>query len=421
MTRSAGWISRYCRLAVTIPVIAVWLAACQQAEPPSIVGPPSGWQMIERVGDVRVTHATEPDGQGPRTGDMVAAGSRIATGRAGRIILKKNGVQLTVGVGASLVLPTEEPASDLVQEAGWIRYRMSTPVNAAFGVTTPSLGLHASSTVVDVRVGDGTTRVAVDSGQVDISTRGGHHHARLAAGASARADDQAGGRLMVKTSTDRDFRPIAPLASATPKRPGSLVRATSSAARPTADTTRSDMRVASNPSLATSRRPARRHEQKTITLAARAEPRPSALPASPVILAATRPHAPRRPAGCGRLGACRRSGGWTVDGQNLNRSGFQADRPLSLGDAEAAWFAGPGDILCRAPDGRHDTVRHARRVQSVAGDQPATGKETRTENHHPRRQSRAAAICPPRLSGYLGGNPPTRPGQAAAGPCQDRY
>jgi hypothetical protein len=164
---------------------AAALAGCQglplslsDASEPAV---PS-WRVVERLGEARYLAHGMAVWEQVQAGGMIPAGSQIATGIGGRLIVQQGGKQLNAGTGSRFILPDLDGDGGVRQTTGWLRYRIATPAATSFGIETPFLGLLVDDAVLDVTVGERETEVAVVSGRVLVKTLDGRRQIDLGAG-----------------------------------------------------------------------------------------------------------------------------------------------------------------------------------------------------------------------------------------------
>ena len=194
---------------------AAWLAACQglpQLSPFERSPEPAatGWRVAERLGDARYLAPGMASWEQIATGSRIPAGSQIATGFGGRLIVHQGANQLSAGTGSRFILPSWEPGDDVKQTAGWLRYRIVDAPATAFGIETPFLDLEVDDAVVDVTVGERETEVAVVSGRVRVKTLDERRQLDLHAGYVGYASLQ-GDALAVRRGPGQELEPVQPL------------------------------------------------------------------------------------------------------------------------------------------------------------------------------------------------------------------
>lgn len=142
----------------------------------------ASWRVVERLGEARYLAPGMAGWEQVQAGGMIPAGSQIATGIGGRLIVQQAGNQLNAGTGSRFILPGWDAGGHVRQTTGWLRYRIATPAAAAFGIETPFLELLVDDAVLDVTVGERETDVAVVSGRVLVKTLDGRRQIDLGAG-----------------------------------------------------------------------------------------------------------------------------------------------------------------------------------------------------------------------------------------------
>lgn len=172
---------------------------------------PAGWRIVERTGEARYSPPDSATWMAAITGQVLAGGSEIATGRGGRLIVDAPGRHLTVGPESRFVLPDGERDPWLDQRAGWLRYRIAEAGKQSFRIQTRSLEVELSSGVVDVHVDHGATEVTVKEGQVRVATPDGLRQSQMIAGQSAHAGSEGETALALRRAPGEALQPVEPM------------------------------------------------------------------------------------------------------------------------------------------------------------------------------------------------------------------
>ena len=141
-------ISATGRLLAALALLAAVCACATTATEPSVRTRPPGWRIVERTGEARYLPPESAGWIAATTGQALAGGSEVATGRGGRLIVDAPGRHLSVGPDSRFVLPNEDGEAWLEQRAGWLRYRI------AEGAAEPFPDLHPSARAAAVLRGD---------------------------------------------------------------------------------------------------------------------------------------------------------------------------------------------------------------------------------------------------------------------------
>lgn len=193
---------------------AAALAACQGLPPLSLDTPAEpavpSWRVVERLGEARYLAPSMAGWEQVAAGSMIPAGSQIATGIGGRLIVQQGGNQLSAGTASRFILPGSEAGGSVRQSTGWLRYRIATPAAAVFGIETPFLDLLVDDAVLDVTVGERETEVAVVSGRVLVKTQDGRRQIDLGAGHTGYAS-LSGDTLAVRRGPGQPAETVPPL------------------------------------------------------------------------------------------------------------------------------------------------------------------------------------------------------------------
>lgn len=194
-----------------LALLAALCACATTATEPSVETRMPGWRIVERTGEARYSPPGSATWMSATTGQALAGGSEVATGRGGRLIVDAPGRHLSVGPDSRFVLPDGNGYAWLEQRAGWLRYRIAAAGAQPFRVHTRSLELELSSGVVDVHVNHLATEITVTEGQVRVATPDGLRQSQMIAGQSARAGDAGGAALAVRLAPGQPLQPIEPV------------------------------------------------------------------------------------------------------------------------------------------------------------------------------------------------------------------
>ncbi len=198
----------YARLALGL-IGGALLGGCQSLQPsaPAEVQA-DGWRVVERLGDARYL-APDAGGWAPALpAATLPAGSQVATGAGGRVILARAGDHISAGPTSRFSLPPAAPGGSLEQQAGGLRYRVAPTATEALVVETPFLEIAVRGTVFDVTVSPTATEVTVEAGQVRIVTPDGLRHIELEAGQSAYAGGPSGAQLAFRRAQGEPVEPV---------------------------------------------------------------------------------------------------------------------------------------------------------------------------------------------------------------------
>ena len=132
------------RLAALALLAALCACATPATEPPAKTRP-AGWRIVERTGEARYSPPGSAVWVSATTGQVLAGGSEVATGRGGRLIVDAPKRHISVGPDSRFVLPDRDREEWLEQRAGWLRYRIAQAGPQPFRILTRSLELELSS------------------------------------------------------------------------------------------------------------------------------------------------------------------------------------------------------------------------------------------------------------------------------------
>lgn len=179
-----GWA--FCIL-VALVALAL-LGACQSRPPEGGVGEP-GWRVVERSGEAHFQPPRSGSWLPVAAGEVLPGGSRVATGRGGRLIVARGADMVMVGPAGDLVLP--EGPDQLRQGAGELRYRVAGGSGSPLRVATAQMALEASGAVFDIAAGADHARVRVIEGRLRVVSPDGARALALDAGDEAVASRDA--------------------------------------------------------------------------------------------------------------------------------------------------------------------------------------------------------------------------------------
>ena len=168
---------------------------------PNVIG---AWSRAWAIPELRMD--TRPTQTDLYAGDQIAGNSLIVIGRSSHLILSQDEVQLTASSDSSITLPASMSQPALSHHYGSVRVRLNAAANATKLIATPHLTASGTNAVVDLEVDDQESLITVTSGNIVLSTSNGHHHAQLAAGASARLGIRTNGRLEIQPAAGLPFR-----------------------------------------------------------------------------------------------------------------------------------------------------------------------------------------------------------------------
>ncbi len=191
---------------------AASLAACQFLPQQSLSKQPAepeveAWRVVERLGEARYLAPSMAAWEEITPRGLIPAGSQIATGIGGRLIVHQDDNQLSAGTNSRFVLPGWESGDSMLQTEGWLRYRIAGEPDASFAIETPFLDLLVNDAVLDVTVGDSETEVAVVSGRVRVKTLDGRRQIDLHAGYTGYAS-MAGDSLAIRRGPDQRLEQV---------------------------------------------------------------------------------------------------------------------------------------------------------------------------------------------------------------------
>jgi hypothetical protein len=185
---------------------ALCACATTSAEPRA-TAQPAGWHIVERTGEARHLPPATATWLSATTGEALADGSEVSTGRGSRLIVDAPGRNVSVGPNSRFVLPGGDGGDRLDQRTGSLRYRVAEAAEPLL-IHTESLELELLAGVVDVRVSHSTTEVSVKEGQVRVATLDGLRQAQMLAGQSARAGGAGEVQLAVRVAPDAELQPV---------------------------------------------------------------------------------------------------------------------------------------------------------------------------------------------------------------------
>lgn len=181
-------------------LLALVLSGCQQMPSSTSNAAARPWTVLERIGVVRVGAKGTHHGFDLRPGDVMADGSRITTGKAAQLIVSRNGMQITVSEETALILQDDHTSTSLIQETGRIRLRLPDTAGTDAIISTPHAQVKTASAVLDIRVEDDKTDIAVEQGRAAVLFAESENRT-LTAGASDSFDGKPQRPLIAKAPT----------------------------------------------------------------------------------------------------------------------------------------------------------------------------------------------------------------------------
>lgn len=130
------------------------------------------WTVAEVEGAAMVAH----DGgawQALRKGDVLKPGSKVKTGKEGRVLLKRPGDSLAVSSNSKFGIPgggEARPFGRIVQSLGTLLFKVKTRPQDPFRVKTPYLAAVIKGTTFTVSVNSSTTALHVTKGAVQVNS-----------------------------------------------------------------------------------------------------------------------------------------------------------------------------------------------------------------------------------------------------------
>lgn len=182
-------------------VAAVRPTSAQHGEAPygfvlggSVVPAIGNWVVLTATGAAWWRLQGEAEWRRFETGEVLVAGSEIATGGDGEVALVGGGDRLIVRAAGRLVLPPAEVGQDrrLRQQRGHIRVEVEDLGERDFRVDTPLLSLGIKGTTFEVFVDREENSVAVLEGVVAVTTRDAPEPVDVAAGHGLRQSAVSG-------------------------------------------------------------------------------------------------------------------------------------------------------------------------------------------------------------------------------------
>ncbi len=189
-------------------VALLWVGACQSAGDPPSVPTPDGWRVVERLGHARFQPPGATEWLHVPAAGLVPDGSRVVTGRGGRLILADAGRQVVASTACEFRLPYGGDPAWLQQSAGPVRYRVLD--GAALIVETPFFEADVARGVFDVSVGPAGAEIRVTDGRARIITPDGRTGTTLEAGQSASAERRGREYLLGRRDAGGAFEGVAP-------------------------------------------------------------------------------------------------------------------------------------------------------------------------------------------------------------------
>jgi FecR protein len=155
------------------------------------------WQVSKASGEVWVaTSGVQPASL--ETQATLNPGDSIRTGRTGRVLLTRGAETILVAPNSAITVPVNQKdaaSTTILQQAGSIRLEVETRPERNFEVETPYLVAAVKGTGFTVTVGQGTARVDVSKGSVEVADLRSGQIALVMPGQSAKVTTSGVGGL----------------------------------------------------------------------------------------------------------------------------------------------------------------------------------------------------------------------------------
>lgn len=194
-----------------ILAIAAFVVGCS---PMAIAADGGIWSVGKSSGEVWVTSGGAEEGSpisqvSLGSDNNLKAGDTIRTGRTGRVLLTRGEETILIAPNSVVGLPTESKdgmATTILQRAGSILLDVEKRNVKHFEVETPYLAAVVKGTHFSVTISAGTTKVAVERGQVEVADFKSGQIAQVLPGQAAMASDH--GKPGLSLSGAGTFNPI---------------------------------------------------------------------------------------------------------------------------------------------------------------------------------------------------------------------
>ena len=157
----------------------------------------AAWQVSKASGEVWVaTEGVQPASLG--TAAALKPGDSIRTGRNGRVLLVRGQETILVAPNSAITIPLSQKdaaSTTILQQAGSIRLEVEKRPERNFEVETPYLVAAVKGTQFTVTVGQGTAKVDVNHGSVEVADHKSGQIALVMPGQSAKVTTLGQGGL----------------------------------------------------------------------------------------------------------------------------------------------------------------------------------------------------------------------------------
>jgi hypothetical protein len=132
----------------------------------------AGWSVVSTAGDARYRESASNDWRPVIAGIVLAEGSRVATGQAGRVVLSRGSNTVTIAAQSETQVGGARGGAiyQFFQQLGTILLRIENGPDRNFRVRTPYLAATVKGTAFSVSVDDRGGAVHVTQGLVEVAS-----------------------------------------------------------------------------------------------------------------------------------------------------------------------------------------------------------------------------------------------------------
>ena len=136
------------------------------------------------------------------SGAELGPGSRVKTGKDGRIVISRPGDRISVSPNSRFGIP-KGPVPNIMQNLGTLLFRITNRPQNPFHVETPYLAAIIRGTTFTVSVDDRNASLHVDTGAVEVHSFLSGETALVRRGETATIDSRTGGRMKLVGANGR--------------------------------------------------------------------------------------------------------------------------------------------------------------------------------------------------------------------------
>ena len=194
---------RHVRLAIVVLLLSGMFG--WTAQNAALAGNTDLWKVVEIKGDAQYNQ----NGSGWKplnTGTVLKPGSRVKTGKDGRIVISRPGDTVSVSPNSHFGVPAparKGPVTHIMQDLGTLLFKIKTRPQNPFNIKTPYLAAIIRGTTFTVSVDDSNAALHVATGAVEVHSVLSGETALVRPGETAIIDSRTGGRMKLVGANGR--------------------------------------------------------------------------------------------------------------------------------------------------------------------------------------------------------------------------